>query len=64
MPVWNLTIKGLAKILDQEKIMAAEERNEMESLLEKAGAFLKCQGVGLSSSKQSFGRFSVTESDR
>ncbi len=63
LPLWILTVKGLAKILDQEKSMTAEDRGEMERLLEKATALLKGEGVGLPS-QQSLGRFSVTESDR
>ncbi len=63
LPLWILTVKGLAKIMDQEKTMTAEERSEIERLLEKATALLKGQGVGLPS-QQSLGRFSVTDSDR
>ncbi len=63
LPLWVLTVKGLAKVLDQEKTMTAEERKEMQTLLEKANALLKGQGVGLPS-QRSFGRFSVTESDK
>jgi hypothetical protein len=63
LPLWVLTVKGLAKMLDQERTMTAEERKEMETLLEKANALLKGQGVGLPR-QRSLGRFSVTESDR
>ncbi len=63
LPLWVLTVKGLAKMLDQEKTMTVEERKEMETLLEKANTLLKGQGVGLPS-QRSLGRFSVTESDK
>ncbi len=63
LPLWVLTVKGLAKMLDQERTMTSEERKEMENLLEKANALLKGQGVGLPSPGR-LGRFSVTESDK
>ncbi len=63
LPLWVLTVRGLAKVLDQHQTMTAEERKEMENLLEKASALLKGQGVGLPR-KGSLGRFSVTEGDR
>ncbi len=62
LPLWVLTVKALAKMLDRERTMTAEERTEMETLLDKANALLKGQGVGLPS-QRSFGRFSVTEGD-
>ncbi len=63
LPLWVLTVKGLARMLDQKSAMTAEERKEMETLLEKANTLLKGQGVGLPS-QRSLGRFSVTESDK
>ena len=62
LPLWVLTVRGLAKILDQEKTMTSEERKEMENLLEKANALLQGQGVGLPNQRR-LGRFSVTEGD-
>lgn len=63
LPLWMLTLKGLAKVLDKQDTMTAEERKELENLLEKANALLKGQGVGLPSERNR-GRFSVTETDR
>ncbi len=62
LPLWVLTVKGLAKVLDQQNTMTAEERREMEKLLEKANALLKGQGVGLPS-QRGRGRFAVSDSD-
>ena len=56
-------MKGLTKVLDQEKTVTAEERREIASLLDKANGLLKGQGVGLPS-QRSLGRFSVTEGDQ
>jgi hypothetical protein len=58
--LWVLTVKALAKVLDQQKTMTADERKEMEELLEKANALLKGQGVGLPR-QQGLGRFAVTD---
>ncbi len=62
LPLWVLTVKGLAKVLEQQQTMTAEERREMENLLDKASALLKGQGVGLPS-QRGLGRFSQTEGD-
>ncbi len=63
LPLWVLTVKALAKVLDQQKTMTVEEKKELESLLEKANALLGGQGVGLPN-KRSLGRFSVGSGDR
>lgn len=60
LPLWVLTVKALAKVLDQQKTMTADERKEMEELLEKANALLKGQGVGLPR-QRGLGRFAVTD---
>ena len=62
LPLWILTVKGLAKLLDQQRTMTTEERKEMENLLEKSNALLQGQGVGLPTQRR-LGRFSVTEGD-
>ncbi len=40
LPLWILTVRGLAKMLDQQKTTTPEERRELESLLSKANALM------------------------
>jgi hypothetical protein len=47
LPLWILTVRGLAKMLDQQKTMTAGERKELEDLLHKADALLEGEYVGL-----------------
>jgi len=47
LPLWILTVRGLAKMLDQQKTTTPEERKELEDLLGKASALLEGQYVGL-----------------
>src|SRR5690242_19015202 len=60
LPLWILTVRGLAKMLDQQKTMTSDERKEMENLLNKAAALMQGQIVGLPSS-QGVRSFPVTE---
>lgn len=63
LPLWILTARGLAKMLEQQKTMTSEERKELEEILNKANALLEGQYVGLP--KQLGVRsFSVTEDDK
>jgi hypothetical protein len=62
LPLWILTVRGLAKVLDHQKGITPEERNELEDTLNKAQALLKGQIVG-APKKQSMGSFPVTQGD-
>lgn len=62
LPLWILTVRGLAKMLDQQKTMTSDERKEMENLLNKASALMQGQIVGLPSS-QGVRSVPVTEGD-
>ncbi len=60
MPLWVLTVKSLAKVLDQQKTMTLEERNELAEILRKADALLEGQYVGLPR-RQGMGSFPITQ---
>lgn len=47
LPLWVLTVRSLAKVLDQQKTMTNEERTELEEILSKANALLEGRYVGL-----------------
>jgi hypothetical protein len=63
LPLWILTVRGLAKMLDQQKTMTSKEREEMEDLLNKASALMEGQTVGLPR-EQGVRSFPVTEGDK
>ncbi len=63
LPLWILTVRGLAKMLDQQKTTTPEERRELESLLSKANALMEGQYVGLPK-QQGVRTFPVTEGDQ
>jgi hypothetical protein len=46
LPLWVMTVRSLARLLEQEKPMTPAERQEMEDTLSKATALLKGQFVG------------------
>ena len=46
LPLWILTVRGLARLLDQDRPMTPQERQEMEDTLNKATALLKGQFIG------------------
>ncbi len=46
LPLWVLTVRGLAKMLDTQKTFTSEERRELEDLLNKADALMEGQNVG------------------
>jgi hypothetical protein len=46
LPLWVMTVRSLARLLEQEKPMSPEERKEMEETLSKATALLKGQFIG------------------
>jgi ABC-type antimicrobial peptide transport system permease subunit len=63
LPLWILTARGLAKVLERQETMTAEDRKELEEILNKANALLEGQYVGLP--KQLGVRsFRVSEGDR
>jgi hypothetical protein len=63
LPLWILTVRGLAKMLDQQKTTTPEERKELESLLNKANSLLEGEYVGIPK-QQGVRTFSVTEGDK
>jgi len=46
LPLWILTVRSLAKVLDQQKTITPEERRELEDTLNRANALLEGQIMG------------------
>lgn len=46
LPLWMMTVRGLARLLEQEKTMTTDEKRELEDTLAKATALLQGQFVG------------------
>jgi hypothetical protein len=63
IPIWILTLRALSKVLDQQKTITTEDRQEMEDILNKANALLEGQYVGLPK-RLGVRRSSVTEGDK
>jgi hypothetical protein len=63
LPLWVATVRGLAKVLERQQTMNADEKRELESVLDKANALLKGQYVGLPQ-RISMRRFPVTDGDK
>jgi hypothetical protein len=63
LPLWVLTLRGLAKMLDQQKTTTPKERKELEDLLNKASALLEGEYVGLPA-QQGVRSFPVTREDK
>jgi hypothetical protein len=63
LPLWILTVRGLAKMLDQQMATTPAERKELEELLNKASALLGGEYVGIPS-EQGVRSFPVTEGDK
>jgi hypothetical protein len=63
LPLWVLTVRALAKMLDQQKTMTIEEKKELEEILKKANALLEGEYVGLPK-QLGGGKFQVTEADK
>jgi hypothetical protein len=63
IPLWVLTVRGLAKILERQESMTAEDKKELEEVLNKANALLEGEYVGM---PKKFGihSYSITESDK
>lgn len=63
LPLWILTVRGLAKVLERQQSMTPEDRKELEEILDKAKALLEGEYVGL---PKQFGvrEFPVTEGDK
>jgi len=62
LPLWILTARGLAKLLEREETLSVNDRNELTEILNKANALLEGQSVGLPKSVGVRG-FAVTEGD-
>jgi len=62
LPLWILTVRGLAKLLERQETMSLEDKNELKEILDKANALLKGQYVGLPR-KMGIKSFPVTEGD-
>ncbi len=63
LPLWILTVRGLAKMLDRQNTMTSSERKELEDLLNKANSLLEGQTVGLPE-RLGVRTFPVTEGDK
>ena len=63
LPLWVATVRSLVKVLDKQQVMSAEEKRELEGILDKANGLLEGRQVGLPSR---FGvrTFPVTEGDK
>ncbi len=46
MPLWILTAKGLARIMEQQKTLSVEEKEEFDRILTKADMLLQGKMVG------------------
>jgi len=62
LPLWILTARGLAKLLERQETMSLEDKNELQEILDKANALLEGQPVGLPR-KMGIKSFPVTEGD-
>lgn len=47
LPLWVITVRSLAKVLDRQQAMTQEERRELDEALEKANALLEGRAIGL-----------------
>jgi hypothetical protein len=63
LPLWVATVRSLAKVLEKQQTMDAEEKRDLEGILERANALLKGQYVGLPP-RISMRRFPVTDGDK
>jgi hypothetical protein len=48
IPLWVLTVRGLAKLLERQGTMTDEDRKELKDILDKANALLEGQYIGVS----------------
>jgi hypothetical protein len=63
LPLWILTVRALARMLDQQKTMTAEEKKELDDILDKANSLLEGGYIGRDG-QLGVRRFPVTESDK
>jgi hypothetical protein len=63
LPLWVQTVKSLAKVLEQQQAMTAQERIELQETLNKANALLEGNYIGLPK-RLGLGSTSVTEGDK
>jgi hypothetical protein len=62
LPLWIITARGLAKVLERQDTLTAEDRKELEGVLNKANALLEGQYVGIPK-RLGVRSFPVTEGD-
>jgi hypothetical protein len=55
LPLWIMTVRSLARMLDRDKTMSPDERRELENILSKANALLKGEFIGYEG-RQTLGR--------
>jgi hypothetical protein len=63
LPLWVATVRGLVRVLERQQTMNADEKKELEGILDKANALLKGRYVGLPQ-RISMRRFPVTDGDK
>jgi hypothetical protein len=63
LPLWILTVRALARMLDQQKTMTAEEKKELDDILNKANSLLEGGYIGRDG-QLGVRRYPVTESDK
>jgi hypothetical protein len=51
LPLMMLTARGLAKVMEQQRTMTAEEQKEFQTVLDKANTLLEGASVGLPQDK-------------
>jgi hypothetical protein len=63
LPLWVATVRGLVRVLERQQTMNADEKKELEGILDKANALLEGRYVGLPQ-RISMRRFPVTDGDK
>jgi hypothetical protein len=62
LPLWIITARSLAKVLERQDTLTAEDRQELQEILNKAKALLEGQYVGLPKN-MGVRQFPVTDGD-
>jgi hypothetical protein len=62
LPLWIITARSMARILESQDTLTPEDRKELKEILDKANALLEGQPVGLPK-EYSIRAFPVTEGD-
>ena len=63
LPLWVATVRGLSKMLDVQKTVTVQEKEEMHAILDKAEALLEGQSVG-KPKRMGVRTFPVTDGDK